>query len=248
MKIQTFSTLRVFALRLDALAGITSETVVMAGKFSAALSATAQLALALLQARSTALNEAIRRPARHANTALIKEGDKLRDELHAEVKRLIKAGLKSALPTKVEAAKTLDLFLSPFWDIDKLKLPDQTHEVFNLQARYSADEGAALRNAAATLGIAEVFAVLFEKNAEIAALYDERLSEQAEQSPAASYLKDDVVKSYEMFCTAVLQDLNLNPSEGLTALFNNMERLRVIYAASRSRKANASATAEGVAP
>jgi len=242
MKIKTFSTLHVSHLRLDALAGICSETITVAARFIAALSASAQRAFTLLQTNSTALYEATRRPAKHAKTVSIEAADKHRDDQHAEIKRTVKAGQKSTDPEKVAAAKILDLFLRPFWNIDKLKIPDQTRGVFNMDERYSVADDDALRSAAATLGIANLFTAMFEKNKEIEALYNERLSEQVEQSPAASKLKDDVVKSYEIFCTAVQQDINLNPTEELTALFSNMERLRTLYAASmrkpRAKKAD----------
>jgi hypothetical protein len=245
MEIKLFSTLHVNNLRLDALAGICSETVTFAARSTAALSTPAKSALALLQTNSTALYEAIRRPAKHAKTESIGAKDKQRDNQHAEIKRTVKAGLKSTEPEKVAAAKTLDLFMRPFWNIDKLKIPDQTRGVFSMEERYSADDDGTLRSAAATLGIANLFAAMFEKNKEIEALYNERLSEQVEQSPAASKIKDDVVKVYDIFCTAVQQDINLNPTEELTTLFNHMEHLRTFYAASMrkpgAKKADAKA-------
>jgi hypothetical protein len=47
-----------------------------------------------------------------------------------------------------------------------------------------------------------------------------------------------VVKSFEIFSLAVQQDINLNPTAELTKLFDDMERLRVLYASSMGHKTN----------
>jgi hypothetical protein len=244
MDYKTFSALRVKDLRLDSLARLGSETVAIVGRYPAILSPTAQIALGILDAHSTALDSVIHRPTKNAKTAPIAVKDRLRDNQLAEIKRNVKANLKSTLDFKVDAAQQLDLFLTPFGHIGKLNIPDQTHELHNLQAHYIAPENAALRNAASVLGIAELFDDLFVANDELNVLHQERMREQAVQSPAASAIKVNVVKSYEMFCIAVQQDLNLTPSKDLLAMFGELEKLRTFYVAILNRKTSSANGAE----
>jgi hypothetical protein len=236
MEFKKFVLIPVSRLRLDAFTGFISGTVDIAGRYPTAISPTAQVALGMLQAHSSALNAVIHRSNRNPQTILIETKDRKRDVQFSEVKRNVKANLGSTLPAKAEAAQLLYDFLAPFGNINKLGLNDQTQEVENLQTRYTAVGNETLRSAASTLGIAELFDGLFEVNKEVKNLYFERMHEQVTLSPSASTIKGSVLKAYEMFSNAVQQDVNLAPTDKLLLLFDDLDKLRQLYASTLNRK------------
>ena len=154
--------------------------------------------------------------------------DKERDNLHAEIKRVVNSYLKSSEANKKTAAKQLQLFLTPYLDAAMLPLNTETDILVELLTKYNA--GTDLKGAAQVLDIVGLFTALGEKNTAFYTLYQDRLTEHSGQGKASgSSLKPAAVASYVQFCTALEQAVNLTPNPEIITLFNKMDDLRKKY-------------------
>ena len=229
---QLFS-INIWKLKLDDLSGLCTETLDVARpvvpvsgqpllqvKFEALDTNTATLRSLMNKTRSSLL------------TARLKEIDGKINVLFAEIKRDIKAGEKSSNAVKSDAAKLLLQIIKPYWKTTTEHYASQSAQIEELFARVNTNP--ALTAALATLNLVDVWQQLIAANTEFNEIYDRRLEEDAVAVvPAASSVKDTVVKDYESFCLVLEQTLDAFPSPSLQTLFNELNELRKKYVAKR---------------
>jgi hypothetical protein len=217
-------------LRLDDIAGLTSETIAVATLQTSSLGTVALAKLQTLNEKNDIFLNSLHQQRASELTVQINAKDKQRDLLFAEIKRTSKTGQQSSLENIAAAGTKMVDFLTPFWDITKEPMMSQTVQVRQVALRYGADP--ALANAAYTLGIDVQFQELFVTNNDLQNLYDARLLEMAKvEGPSATSIKTEVVRAYNEFCTAVEITLSATPTDGLQLLFNEMNEIRRKYIA-----------------
>ncbi|MDR1602653.1 MAG: DUF6261 family protein [Tannerella sp.] len=226
-----FITLNATRLKLDDLAGLCSETIVIASQQSSSTLGT--LGYANLQTFSTVNSTFVSLLHQKRSSELtpqITEKETLRDSLFSEIKRVSKTSEKSSLPGIAAAGSKMVLFLKPFWDIDKEPIMSQTAQIKLINTRYSAD--ATLAQAATMLSLTTQVQALFTTNSALESLYNQRLVEMGSiEAPSASGMKSEVIAAYDEFCTTIEVTLSIQPSTALQTFFNEMNDIRRKYVA-----------------
>jgi hypothetical protein len=213
------------------LAGLISETIVIGNAAKQQLDVLGIKSLDLLIDADKAFRARLIVEKSSPITALIKKVNNLRDSRFLEIWRTSKAAAKSSIDANVVAGKILVTFLNPYHNIQKEPLISETSTFNFLQKKYF--ENQEVQDAAQTLQLDMVFTVLFTANDEVAYLWNQRASEDAEKSgPSASSLRKNLEKSYRNFCDIILQILDLSPSTQLEILFNKMNEIRIKYSKS----------------
>ena len=224
---EKFITLHVSHLRLDDLAGLATETIVLCNS-KTALGAVGLAKLQALNTANTTFLALVNKNRASALTPQIREEDKRRDAQLAEIKRTAKDAQKSTQAATAAAGTKLMEHLLPFWDISKEPIPSQSIQIEVFNSRYAAD--AAAVTAAATLGLTPVLAALLQSNNTIMELYNERLADMgALDGPSATAASKDVITAYDDFCTAVEVTLSALPTADLQLIFNELNDLRRKY-------------------
>ena len=184
-------------------------------------------ALAKLMADNEKFGEQINKNQKSGLTDGMKPLDKDRDDVQYEINRDITYHLKGSDVGKKAAAQTLKLFQTPYWNAAKLPLNTQTGVVFEMIGKYKASP--ILVAAAKELGIDAKYALLEVRNNAFDAKYKDRNDEAPDRQTSGSSLKPAVVDSYNTFCTAMEQAVNLTPNDQNIALFYKLDELRKKY-------------------
>ncbi|MDR2358367.1 MAG: DUF6261 family protein [Prevotellaceae bacterium] len=223
-----FIALNVSHLRLDDLAGLVSETLIVAAPRIPLLSS---VGMAIYQTLNTANNmflSLLNKQRASALTPQIAEKDQERDDLFAEIKRTSKTAQKSSIAANVAAGTKMVETLQPFWDINKEPMMSQTAQIKLFYSRFHSDEAAV--SAAEVIGLTPVLEALIAANTVLSKLYNDRLDEIATlEGPSATSVKSAVIAAYDEFCTTVEVTLSALPGEPLQLLFNEINDIRRKY-------------------
>lgn len=225
---EKFIALSASKLRINDLAGLTTETLRIAPDSPGLLGEVGIVKRRELDRTTTSLVTLMDKERASLLTPIIAGHDRERDGMFAEIKRTSSSSAKSTMPNTAEAGKVMVDLLKPFWNINRERLASQTEQIEILRAHYTGSPAA--QAAVATLGIATVMQSLFSTNATLMALYDQRLAEMAHtESAPASSVKDTVVAAYDEFCVSVEYILSTAPDDNRKALFYSMNDLRRKY-------------------
>lgn len=235
MQTKEFSTLYLSDLRIDDLYSLNQATIGCANPVKDSIGEMPRLTLVQLEANNTAMGEQMNKASKSVLTAQLAEMDIDSDDRFAEIKRNVVIAVKGRDAAKKAAGENFQIFLNPYWNNNTKPMNTQIGVLNELFGKYNAS--ANLKAQAVTLGISEMMTGLETANTAMGALYQTR-NEQgaAAEGPSASSLKAAAAKSYEQFCAAVEQAVNFTPSEILTNLFNEMDKLRKTYASLAKRK------------
>jgi len=185
------------------------------------------VALAKLMTDNEKFGEQINKNQKSGLTDDLKPLDKERDDVQYEINRDITYHLKGSDVGKKAAAQTLKLFQTPYWNAPTLPLNTQTGVVFEMVGKYKTSP--ILVAAARELGIDAKYLLLEARNNAFDAKYKDRNDEAPEHQTSGSSLKPAVVDSYNTFCTAMEQAVNLTPNDQNIALFYKLDELRKKY-------------------
>jgi hypothetical protein len=185
------------------------------------------VALAKLMTDNEKFGEQINKNQKSGLTDELIPLDKERDDVQYEINRDITYHLKGSDVGKKAAAQTLKLFQTPYWNVPKLPLNTQTGVVFEMIGKYKASP--ILMAAARELGIDAKYTLLEVRNNAFDAVYKNRNDEAPDHQTSGSSLKPAVVDSYNTFCTAMEQAVNLTPNDQNIALFYKLDELRKKY-------------------
>ena len=227
-EMKRFITLNVPRLKLDDLAGLTSETLAVAAVQTSYLGVVGLSKYQTLNSVCTNFLSLLH-PQRGSDlTGQIREKDRERDALFAEIRRTAKAAEKSSMtPVAAAGSKIVD-FLHPFREICKEPMMSQTAQVKLIAARYGADP--TLAQAASTLNLGSRIQAFFNADSALQTLYEARLKESGTlKAPPATGAKAELVAAYNDFCAAVGITLSVTPSANLQLLFNEMNEIRRKY-------------------
>jgi hypothetical protein len=225
---QKFITVKVSSLKLYNLVGLCSETVTLGFRQMGILGELGTARVMALSNDLTALKARMDINRKSPLTIQIDALDKGRDGYLTETKRTVKAATLSSIPETKAVGNTLMQVLKPFWNINTEPLASQTAQIGIFRDHYNANPDNAA--AAATLNLTTVIQNLFDHNDQLEGLYGQRLIEDALiEGPSAESLKTPVVKAYDAFCTAVVQQLDALPSPSLQMVFDEMNDLRHKY-------------------
>lgn len=235
MQTKKFSTVHLNNLTIDDLYSLNNSTIAYAAPVRESIGELPRLALAQLETNNTEMGVQMNKSSKSALTAKLAEMDADCDDRFAEIKRNVITAVKGRDAEKRAAGEKLEIFLSPYWDNNTKAMNTQIGVFNELFGKYNAN--AQLKAQAVTIGISDMMTGLETANSAFEALYKTRNEEGAAvEGPSASSLKRASVQSYEQFCTAVEQAVNFTPSEILTSLFNEMDKLRKTYASLVKRK------------
>ena len=224
-------------LKLANLAGLADETLYVVEPQASLLGDAGTKLVAKLRSDNTTMKAELDKPRSSLLTGQIKQANDVCDATIDDIKRSIKAGNKSTVPAKASAGELLEHFMKPFWDINRKPLLSQISLTGELLSRYAAD--LTLQQAAQTLAVDELFTALAPQNAALWNLYNQRLTESAAETPAASGIKNTVAEDYNAVCDFIQRTVNIEPvQEELVTLFNETDRIRKKYSALLPAKIN----------
>jgi hypothetical protein len=223
-----FIALNVSRLKLDNLAGLVSETIVIADRLRTALDNVATAILEALGSANHNFRQWLNISRASVLTPQIAALDKRRDADFKEIRHTAKAAQKSAVPAMSDAGLVLMELLRPIWKIGKEPLMSQTVQLTIFFDRIAADPAATA--AVSTLGLVSVLADLTEANTSLKNLYNARLDEMSVlDGNSASNNSKDVITFYDSFCRSIEVALLAQPSDDLLTIFNEMNDLRRKY-------------------
>ena len=235
MQTKEFTTVYVSNLTIDDLYSLNKSSIECAIPVRESIGEMPRLTLAQLEADNIAMGEQMNKASKSVLTAQLAEVDIDSDDRFAEIKRNVVTAVKGRDAAKKAAGESFRIFLNPYWDNNTKPMNTQIGVLKELFGKYNAS--ADLMAQAAILGISEMMTGLEAVNTDMGALYQARNEQSAAvEGPSASSLRAAAAKSYEQFCTAVEQAVNFTPSDILTNLFNEMDKLRKTYATMAKRK------------
>lgn len=235
MQTKEFSTVHLNNLTIDDLYSLNNSTIAFASPVRESIGELPKLALARLETNNAAMGVQMNKSSKSSLTTKLTEMDADCDDRFAEIKRNVITAVRGRNAEKRAAGEKLEIFLTPYWDNNTKAMNTQIGVLKELFGKYNAS--ANLKAQAATLGISVMMIGLETANTAMDALYQTRNEQGAAvEGPSASSLRAAAAKSYEQFCTAVEQAINFTPSEILTNLFNEMDKLRKTYASLAKRK------------
>jgi flagellar biosynthesis chaperone FliJ len=235
MQTKEFSTVHLNNLTIDDLYSLNNSTIAFASPVRESIGELPKLALARLETNNAAMGVQMNKSSKSSLTTKLTEMDADCDDRFAEIKRNVITAVRGRNAEKRAAGEKLEIFLTPYWDNNTKAMNTQIGVFNELFGKFNAN--AQLKAQAATIGISDMMAGLETANSEFGALYQTRNEEGAVvEGPSASSLKKAALQSYKQFCTAMEQAINFTPSETLTTLFNEMDKLRKTYASLVKRK------------
>jgi hypothetical protein len=230
MENEKLFTLPVARMKLDNLSGLCTESVDIATPIVASI---AQPLLTAKLNKLTTDNETLKEwmhPSRgSALTPQIKVIDKKINILFDDIKRTVRAGVRSTNYDIAYAAKLLMPVLKPFWNVTKEAMTTQSAQLEVIFTRI--DTNMDLSGALVTLQLTNPWTELKAANVQFNTIYDQRLEEVViSTKDAASNIKKTVVKDYENFMDVLIQLLDAMPTDTLWLLFDQLNDLRKKYA------------------
>lgn len=229
METKELTTLHLNNLKIDDLYSLNKSTIECASPVRDVIGELLTIILARLESDNNALGAQMNKASKSVLTAQLVELDVDCDDRFAEVKRNVTTAVRGRDKEKREAGEHLEIFLSPYWDNNTKAMNTQIGVFNELFDKYNTN--ATLMAHGATIGISGMMAGLETANATFGALYQTRNEQGAAlEGPSASSLKAAAMQSYQQFCIAVEQAANYTPSETLTTLFNEIDKLRKTYA------------------
>ena len=222
-----FSSLRVSNLSLNNLFSLVKSSCDITIPVKSDLGEMVNLALTKLMSDNEKFGEQINKNQKSGLTDDLTLLDKDRDDVIAEINRDITYHIKGSDAAKKAAAQTLKLFHTPYWNMAKLPLNTETGVVYEMLGKYNANP--ALVAAAKLIGSDAKYILLNDRNNVFYNKYKDRNDEAPEHEISGSSLKSVVVDSYNTFCMAMEQDVNMVPNDQTRALFLKLDDFRKKY-------------------
>jgi hypothetical protein len=223
-----FISLKVSHLRLDDLAGLVSESIVIADQQKDALGSVITAKLGELGTANYNFRQWLNVRRSSALTLQIANLDKERGGAFREIKSTAKAAEQSVVPAMSTSGAKLMEILRPIWDINAEPLMSQTVQLTIFIDRINSETIAL--TALKILGLMPVFTALTEANTKLKDLYNQRLNEMSPlEGNSATNNSKELIAIYDDFCTAVEITLSAQPSDALQTVFNEMNELRRKY-------------------
>jgi hypothetical protein len=242
-----FYSLYAYKLPVVDLAGLSSETIIAGNAAVEALDSIVKTALDNLIAADRIFREKLITAHGSTLTEQIKELDRQRSADMREIWRMSKAAAKGSNTDRAAAGQILVPFLKPYHKAPMEALMSETSILQYLRVQY--EENQHIRDAAAVLLLDTVFASLFSANEQLSILWNKRADEDAAKNGNyPSSRRKELERCYEIFCSLVIQNLRLQPSDALKHLFSVMNEIRVKYHHTRPVRLNNSNTSVDAIP
>lgn len=168
----------------------------------------------------------VRRQTTYVSTVQLNDADKVRDNAMGVILNIITAHKTNTIEAKRSAALALDAMVAPYRGISNHEKRTQTREVAGLLAVLNKEEAMAH---IATLNLTEEVALLAEKNATFAAVYDEKLQEEVERLPQKDIDTEELRKQIDEKYAEIVQTVNayaiVQPTEAIEAFIAQMNGL-----------------------
>lgn len=181
-------------------------------------------ALTLMITNTNPFFAQINRMRKSELTGQVNVKNKTSDEIFSEIKRTVVFQLKSRDLIKKAAARKLEFFFGPFWEISKQPIATQYERSKEMFAKYIAN--AEVTEAATIIGITTQLSELETENNSLGEVYLERNVEVSGRQESGSNLRQPASESYQIFCNVIEMAVNLIPNSTFLNLFNNMDELR----------------------
>jgi hypothetical protein len=224
-----FISLNVDRLKLDSIAGLCGESVIIAGPIVSKLGLTLlQSIFDKLSADSAVFDTLIDRSHQSPLTPEIWEINKRCGKYFAELKNGLTCFEKCSDPVKSAAAKLLMPVFKPVWSMMSEPIASQITLMQALSSRISTME--TLQDALFALQLSDVWQQFLTASLQFQQVYAQRLQENADAvHPPASGMKTTIVRDYNSFCTLTEQSLDMIPSAEMEKMFHELNELRRKY-------------------
>lgn len=168
----------------------------------------------------------VRRQTAYVSTKQLNDMDQARDNAMGVILNIITAHKTNTIEAKSKAAYALDAIVAPYRNIRYHEKRTQTREVAGLLSVLNKEESMAH---IATLNLTEEVALLAEKNAAFAAIYDEKLQEEVERLPQKDIDTEELRKQVDAKYAEIVQTVNayaiVQPTEAIEAFIAQMNGL-----------------------
>ena len=232
-----FSTVYIYKQTIDNIYGLVDKTVEIVEPIRGEMTPLGQKAFDEMKEDKNELEKRIKKNMASVLTPKLNELNKERLNHFSEVKRYTTNASKSSITAMKTPGKRFYDFMKPHWDTQNKPLNTITSLFEEILERFKADTS--LVADAKTIGIEMQMKVLEATNINYDNLYKERNAEiGAKTGNPASEMREQVIKSYEQFCTLIEQSVNLLPTPIFEKLFQEMDMLRKKYAILKSPSAN----------
>ena len=229
MEKKEFTTVYSSGLTIDELYGLTDKTIEIAEPVLAKMTPLTQKAFDEMKTDFLEFEVRMKKNMASTLTPELDDLNKQRKDQFSEIKRYITNASKSSINLMKIPGKRLFEFMKPYWDTNKKSLNTTTSLFEEMLERFNASTS--LQADGKTIGIEMQIKILEVVNTNYSNLYKTRNIEVgAKIGNPASDVKEQVVKSYEQFCTLVEQSMNLMPTPEIKKLFQQMDMLRRKYA------------------
>ena len=228
-----FSTVHIYKQSIDNLYGLVDKTVEIAEPVRSGMTPLGQRAFTEMKENKIELEKRIKKNMASTLTPELNELNKVRLDHFSEIKRYVTNALKSSIPKTKSAGTNLYELMKPYWDTQNKPLNTITSLFEEMLERLKVDTS--LVADVKTIGIETQMGVLEATNANYDDVYKRRNTELgAKTGNPASEIREQVIKSYEQFCSLIEQSVNLLPTPIFEKLFQEMDMLRKKYAALKS--------------
>lgn len=227
MENKTLSPLYVAKLTVRKLYSLNESTIELAKPVVTHLGPVAAAGFHYLESINKNLSLTLNKNAKSAYTQELQKLDEERDAVVLEIKRETASALRSSNTEKQKAASVLHLFLTPYWDVDKIDVDVETRNLNDLADKYKASTK--LIDASKILMVDHLFTSLEGKNLAFKEVFFTRIAENSPRIDSASTVKPVAVAAYIQFCTAIEQLVNFAPNDTVVALFYQIDEIRKYY-------------------
>ena len=192
----------------------------------------ASAALTEMEQTGRAFRAQTNRSKKSQLTDLVNQERKACVNLFAEIKKTTVYESDSRVEPRKKAAKDLQFFLKPNWDITKAPIGDQIDQTTKLMSLYRANP--LLVTAAQTIGVDILMDEFEVNNDNLTAAFKARELEDGKQAPSGSSLRPAAADGYNRFCSIIEQAANFTPNAAILDLFIKIDMLRKRYHALQS--------------
>ena len=192
----------------------------------------ASAALAEMEQTGRAFRAQTNRSKKSQLTDLVNQERKACVNVYAKIKKTVVFESDSHVELRKKAAKDLQFFLKPNWNITKAPIGDQIDQTTKLISLYSTNP--LLVTAAQTIGVDILMDEFEVNNNNLTAAFKARELEDGKQAPSGSSLRPAATDSYNCFCSIIEHAANFIPNAAILDLFIKIDMLRKRYHALQS--------------
>ncbi len=229
---QKFSSVYLARLSIEDLAALINLTIDDALPVKNEIGEIAKAALAEMEQTGREFRAQTNRSKKSQLTDQVNQERKGCVDIFAEIKKTVVYESDSRVEIRKKAAKDLQFFLKPNWNITKAPIGDQIDQSTKLLSLYRNNP--LLVTAAKTISVDILMDEFEVNNDNMTTVFKARELEDGKQAPSGSNLRPAATDYYSRFCNIIEQAANFTPNAAILDLFIKIDMLRKRYHALQS--------------